>query len=278
MLMPDIIQCPECGKEVSTVNSRCAGCGRYFPLKAEAAAGAGKPVPANNVIQGGGLKAFSAIGIGALLFIFLTMALYRYIPGRDAVKTPPARANNPAAQAGGSGADKETIPAGAPAPTVMVPLKRSLAEIEKLYANNMQFEGSALIGSGPLAGGTRKIYSTGTAIDELLLKEDRLYKRSLAFNIAEIEGKVSSFCSTVYILALYPTAYDKQYSLETVPDEIRAKAELFGAKCAALRAAGGQAAEQYEVDGDYAFGCVNQDNARLKFEVGSEALSRAEKI
>lgn len=271
MLMPDIIQCPECGKEVSTVNSRCAGCGRHFPLMAEAAAGAGKPVPANNVVQGGGLKAFSATGIGALLFIFLAMALYRYIPGRDPANAPPV-------QALGSAADKGTVPAGASVPPGMVPLKRSLAEIEKLYANNMQFEGSAMIGSGPLAGGTRKLYSTGTAIDELLLKEDRLYKRSLAFNIAEIEGKVSSFCSTVYILALYPTAYDKQYSLETVPEEIRARAELFGAKCAALQAAGGQAAEQYESDGDYAFGCVNQDNARLKFEVGSEALFKAEKI
>lgn len=254
------------------MNSCCTGCGRPVPVKADAAAGAGKPIPANNVIQGGGLKAFSAIGIGALLFIFLAMALYRYVPGHDPADVLPARGEDPAAKEAARGGYTEKIPAR------LVPLRRSFAEIEKLYAKNMQFEGSAMIGSGPLAGGTRKIYSTGTATDELLLKEDRLYKRSLAFNIAEIEGKLSVFCATVYILALYPTAYDKQYSQETVPDEVRARAGLFGTKCAALQAAGGQAAEQYETDGDYAFGCANQDNARLKFEVGSEALFKADKI
>jgi len=213
---------------------------------------------------------------GALLFVLLSLALYRYLPSRGPGDAVPAPAAIPAGQEAAGGPGGAAVPASASPAPELVPLKRGLAEIERLYGNKMRFEGEALITAGPLAGCTLKTYSTGTAIDELTVKGEDLYKRSLAFNISEIEGDVGTFCSSVYLLALYPTAYD--IKLETVPAEIRSGAERFGAKCARLSPAGGQPAEQYEIVGDYAFGCINPGSGRLKFEVSSESLFRAEKI
>jgi hypothetical protein len=259
-----------------TVENKCPDCGKHAPLQAEATAGAAIKASADSP-HFNSLKNLLVICVGVVLFALLSLALYRYLPQKEAGNTLPAQADKPAGQETAGKAASGTVPAASAAPD-FIPLKRSLAEIEKRYGGKMQLDGTALIGPGPLEGGTIKTYRTGTGTDELTLKDEKLYKRTLAFNIAEIEGEVGEFCSFVYLLALHPTAYDTNYAQEAIPAEVRAKAEAFGLKCAELRAANGQATEQFEIDGGYAFGCINPDNTRLRFVVSSVGLFRAEKI
>ncbi|MDO8804994.1 MAG: hypothetical protein Q7R35_11215 [Elusimicrobiota bacterium] len=272
--MTTLTQCPDCGKEVSAATSLCTGCGRLVQLQAEAPVQAAIPGSAGSS-RWSSLKNLLVICAGVALFSLGVLALYHYLPRRDA---PPAQAEKPAAQEAGDRADRGIVPEGLPAATDFIPLKRGLAEIEKLYGKSMELVSSAPIGPGPLEGGTLKTYRTETATDEIAFREDRVYKRILAFNISEIEGEVASFCSSVYLLALYPTAYDIKYSRDAVPAGVRANSGTFGAKCAALRSSGGVAAEQYEIDGDYVFGCINQDNTRLEFVITSEGLFKTERL
>jgi len=225
-----------------------------------------------------GLKNFSLFLIGVALCVFVPVLL-NYPPRRSSGAALPGPGERPAGQEAGGAEDTGIIPGGTPEAPDILPLERSLTEIERLYAGKMELAGTTLLTSGPLSGGTIKTYRTGTATtDELELKGDLVYKRSLAFNISEIEGNAASFCSSVPLLVLYPTAYDKQLVQYELPIAVRHNAAKFGSECAALRPDAGQQAEQYEIIGDYVFGCINSDNTRLKFVVSSEGLFRAEKF
>lgn len=275
-------QCPDCGREISPVNSRCEGCGKYFPPKAEAPAAGGSPdpAPAGPSGQWSDLKNLLFIGSGSVVFIFLTLALYRAVP-RQAL--PPAGQASGAAAGPGSlpaPAPVQTalpVPADSPAPSAMAPLTRSLEKIEELHGKAIEPVGKTPITAGPLEGGTLKTYHTGSAVDELSVKDGKLYKRSLSFDIAGIGAGVESFCSAVYLLALYSAAYDLDYTQASAPAELKARADEFGAKCAALGDGPGRSSEQYMAAGAYVFGCVNEGNKRLKYETMSEGLFKAEK-
>jgi hypothetical protein len=269
--MSATVKCPDCGKKISEVNSCCTGCGRFVAVPEKAPAGAASPVFANNSLQGSP-RTLLAICLGTVLFVFFVPEVFRRQARPVPADTASAQAGGPAGQAAGSRRAARDAPPVTPAAPDGVPLKRSLAEIERRYGRNMRLEGETLTGAGYAV----KSYRVGTGADELTLREGRLFKRSMAFNIAEIEGAVGSFCAAVYIHALHPTAYDINYSADALTGEVRSKAELFGSRCAALRAAGGREARHYEADGAYVFSCVNSNNTRLRFEVSSQEYFRAD--
>lgn len=269
--MATVINCPYCGKENPAAAPHCIGCCRELPPQ-----GAARPAAGAGPVQGNGAKTWFNICAGLLVFVLVAQALYRNLPRHAAGNTPSWPAGQPEKRQTGGGRDMGIIP-GAPGEPDIVPLSQSQAALEKNYGPKMKLAESATISAGPLEGGLVKAYKTETAIDELTARDGRLYRRSLSFNIREIGEGVGSFSALVYILALYQTAANTKYTLETAPAELRAEADAFGAACAALRAGGAQEAEADEVHGDFRFSCVNAGGRRMKYEVSSEGLFQAER-
>jgi len=235
-----------------------------------AAAGAARPDVAKIVYLS---------GMG-LLIVCLAYALYSSLRRQQtaaAVPLPVTAASAPGNEPRADRAPAGSAAAGIPLTQDILPLKRSLADIEKRYGKKLELIRLTLVGPGQLEGNTVKTYKTGTATDELITRNGILYKRTLAFNISEIDGDIGAFCSAVFVYALYQTAFDLAYSSAAVPEKVKIDGDWFGAKCAELLKSGGQAAAHYEVHGGYAFGCINPGDGRLNFETVSEGLHRAEK-
>lgn len=228
-----------------------------------------KTVSAAEVFRGGEARSLLLLLAGLALFITAARFIYRR------TSAPPPAPSAPAAPIPAAPSPAPVEPPAQPAPAGLAPLKRGVAAVEKKYGKGMRLQGDTPIAEGSLKGGFVRSYKVGSGSDVLTASGDALYRRSLTFLVKEIDQKKEDFAALVYILALYPAAYDAEFGPEGAPEEVRAKAFMFGARCAALM--GNPGHEHYAVDGDYVFGCINEGDERLRFEAVSAGLFREEK-
>ena len=189
---------------------------------------------------------------------------------------PPRITDTPAAERAAAGAP-EARPITAP--PAMQPLGRSLEGITTRY-RGMKPGWVEPILSGPLAGGTVRKYLTGSATDDLYTRGNAVYRRVMSFRLAEmveqVDGTHAGFSGLVFLYALYPSAFDRQYETKDIPPELKKLGDAFGEKCGALAEPGARTAEYREQHDGYVFYCSNKDTTRLIYGVCSEGLIAAE--
>jgi hypothetical protein len=158
----------------------------------------------------------------------------------------------------------------------ITPLKRSLANLEYAYGDGMRLTESKSIASGIFAGYMKNVYKSPEPVfDVVVAKDGAVYRKTMISPKSAVDaigyGPYFIFLFTV----LYPAAFDVKLDPNSIPQELKVMGNEFNTECSRVCAEPGM---YYQIYNGYAFGCINEGNKTLKFDVVSEEVYKVEKL